>query len=669
MATGGVLPGPHRTLKPAAEGKCTTKLFLFSILMTCVIVIISLQYKYMTSVTVIQMLPKINGINNLIKGYLPGPYTLVGPDQKLNIEKGNFTAKVLVDEHGEEGFQNHHSHILEITDRTIAIGGGITTRGLKELTAASMASKLPLFKRLLPSFCKTASKGFSYHYYLAHDHNDPYFSLPNSHEMFSKEFNAAVEKHCPSDIPVRVHLVRCSHAGKPAWAQNDAMWAAYLDDIPFFYRVNDDSDMMTGGWSEVFTETLKKYTPPYVGVVGPAHSGGNTAILTYDFTHKTHLDIFGIYYPRVFTDWYADDWVTKVYRPDRSTKCKDIKLKHTMETGTRYKVDFRVGQKLQAAIDSNQKILKRYIKYRNSTHPTKDPKSQKIISMSLYSNKTSRLIGAVRSAQLTPVMFPGWTARFYIEKTVGISKYDVIPENLIRKLQLLGAQILYVDTQATNVSPELWPYLVSDDSTVERFIIRNVTFRMTDREFTAVEEWTKSKRTFHCIRDHPSHTTPIIPDLIGGVNSGIKTLFSGSWLAYLGQDFLENLWENQKEHFYCHDSFTCKSQPQSFPFVSPREGDTFIGETYDGYHRPIDNKDVEALTKAQLVPQCLDPKSTIDVVGLPKHVTIIPSHPPADSDKSPVIPDAAVKQPIVNVTSFVQSAANSTKLSTNGTST
>ena len=39
---------------------------------------------------------------------------------------------------------------------------------------------------------------------------------------------------------------------------------------------------------------------------------GNIAILTHDFVHRTHVDIFGFYYPRVFTDWFADDWITGI---------------------------------------------------------------------------------------------------------------------------------------------------------------------------------------------------------------------------------------------------------------------------------------------------------------------------------------------------------------------
>ena len=55
--------------------------------------------------------------------------------------------------------------------------------------------------------------------------------------------------------------------------------------------------------------------PPNVGVTGPQHRGGNTGILTYDFVHTSHVDVFGFYYPRIFGAWYNDGWITCVYKP------------------------------------------------------------------------------------------------------------------------------------------------------------------------------------------------------------------------------------------------------------------------------------------------------------------------------------------------------------------
>ena len=41
--------------------------------------------------------------------------------------------------------------------------------------------------------------------------------------------------------------------------------------------------------------TLRGYAPPNVGVVGPRCDEGNTKILTHDFVHRSHLEIFAHY--------------------------------------------------------------------------------------------------------------------------------------------------------------------------------------------------------------------------------------------------------------------------------------------------------------------------------------------------------------------------------------
>ena len=95
------------------------------------------------------------------------------------------------------------------------------------------------------------------------------------------------------------------------------MLAGYLDNRDYYFRVNDDTSLSTSGWTEQFITVLGAMDPPNVGVVGPNHHGGNEFILTHDFVHHTHLEIFGFYYPRTFSDWYADDWITYVYLPGR----------------------------------------------------------------------------------------------------------------------------------------------------------------------------------------------------------------------------------------------------------------------------------------------------------------------------------------------------------------
>lgn len=72
--------------------------------------------------------------------------------------------------------------------------------------------------------------------------------------------------------------------------------------------------MLSMKWTERFIAQLESMTPPLVGVVGPTHSGGNTAILTYDFVHRRHVEIFGFYYPRyASTIYHSSIYTEKLY--------------------------------------------------------------------------------------------------------------------------------------------------------------------------------------------------------------------------------------------------------------------------------------------------------------------------------------------------------------------
>ena len=109
-----------------------------------------------------------------------------------------------------------------------------------------------------------------------------------------------------------------------------------MSNMEYYYRINDDTEMKTKNWTEQFIDALGNFDPPNVGVVGPTHTGGNTRILTYDSVHYTHIEIHGFYYPRRFPNWYADNWITEIYKPDRCLKISTVQLLHTKQKGIRY---------------------------------------------------------------------------------------------------------------------------------------------------------------------------------------------------------------------------------------------------------------------------------------------------------------------------------------------
>jgi len=68
------------------------------------------------------------------------------------------------------------------------------------------------------------------------------------------------------------------------------------------------------------------FGPPY-GVVGPWCNQSNTKILAHDFTHRLHMEIFGMeYYPPELSDWWMDDWISRVYGSTRTRQSKSVEV-------------------------------------------------------------------------------------------------------------------------------------------------------------------------------------------------------------------------------------------------------------------------------------------------------------------------------------------------------
>ena len=121
-------------------------------------------------------------------------------------------------------------------ERTVAIGCAITSHNEEHLSLENIAYKLPFLKSLVPSFCKTISPGFDYHFYIAFDMHDPNFGKEKYLAAIDERFNEDLGLLCPKQSSIQLHFVQCNHNHNPTWAQNDAMIEAYLDNIDYYYR-------------------------------------------------------------------------------------------------------------------------------------------------------------------------------------------------------------------------------------------------------------------------------------------------------------------------------------------------------------------------------------------------------------------------------------------------
>lgn len=99
---------------------------------------------------------------------------------------------------------------------------------------------------------------------------------------------------------------------------------------------------------------------------------------------------------------------------------------------------------------------------------------RRVISFGLYGTKPKYNQGAIRNAELVSTYFPGWQCRFYVTSDVSNST--------INRLKELGSEILYIPSGMGYTSGMFWRFLVADDPTIDRYIIRDVDSRLNARD-------------------------------------------------------------------------------------------------------------------------------------------------------------------------------------------
>ena len=134
------------------------------------------------------------------------------------------------------GLANQGTSHMDDLVPSVAIGVAVTAHDDPELTLENVGYRLPFLRTLLPSFCRTASPGIAYRFYVAFDVHDPSLSSHQYMIAVYRRFEEVVAELCTKSVNVSLHFVQCNHNRNPAWAQNDAMMEAYLDNMQYYYR-------------------------------------------------------------------------------------------------------------------------------------------------------------------------------------------------------------------------------------------------------------------------------------------------------------------------------------------------------------------------------------------------------------------------------------------------
>ena len=202
-----------------------------------------------------------------------------------------------------------------------------------------------------------------------------------------------------------------------------------------------------------------------------------------------------------------------------------------------------------------------------------------IISFSLYGEDLKYWMGAIENIQLAKKYYPEWICRFYISS-------DSRPE-LIELISKENCEIVIVPVNHTH-SGLFWRFYAADDA--EIMICRDADSRLSEREAKAVDEWLKSEKRFHIMRDHPQHNVFMPGGMWGCRNTdGFKELidsFDHQELKGSDQFFLARyIYPQIKDDAVIHDSFNLFGDSVDFP--TKRDNNEFVGAIYDQYGKGL----------------------------------------------------------------------------------
>ena len=140
----------------------------------------------------------------------------------------------------------------------------------------------------------------------------------------------------------------------------------------------------------------------------------------------------------------------------------------------------------------------------------------KVISFSLWGDNPKYTVGAIKNAELAKIIYPGWVCRYYVG--------DSVPADCIQKLSSFDYCEIVKMNVPGNWEGMYWRFFPASDENVDVMISRDADSRLNLKEKAAVDAWLNSECSFHIMRDHPWHTTPILGGMWGTKKGCIKNI-------------------------------------------------------------------------------------------------------------------------------------------------
>jgi tetratricopeptide (TPR) repeat protein len=139
--------------------------------------------------------------------------------------------------------------------------------------------------------------------------------------------------------------------------------------------------------------------------------------------------------------------------------------------------------------------------------PKEPPTGKNVISFSLWGPAPFYVYGAMINLVTSREVYPHWSCRFYVDASV--------PRPCVTFLRDNGADVRNIADEYPGVGL-FQRFLVMNDPTVGRFLIRDCAARVSAAEAELIRQWIDSGYPFHVVRDHVLHNELMIGCLWGG---------------------------------------------------------------------------------------------------------------------------------------------------------
>jgi hypothetical protein len=210
-----------------------------------------------------------------------------------------------------------------------------------------------------------------------------------------------------------------------------------------------------------------------------------------------------------------------------------------------------------------------------------------VFSFTLFGSEDKYCKGLLKNIAVIETTFPGWEVWVYCG--------EGIPEDIYFCLHTFKC-VKLIPTGQTGMVNKFYRFFAIDTPSVEICIVRDADSRIYERDQACIQEFLKSEKAVHIIRDHPNHHHRMMAGMWGikkqalfFLQNHVQDLF-GAWAqTQPSGDFwsdtlflCECVYPRIYNQALIHDEIQTFEPPMwKQPFRVPLQATHFIGQVYE----------------------------------------------------------------------------------------